>query len=215
MNFPVAAARVVAFPIAAALVAAFPVAGAAQSLVPLENVVASQAGTDTEQDTVQVPVQDMAPAPVADTALSGDEAGTQDSTEDTERSVIERWQADPTQFFDAAEVNLNELVWVARPVVVFANSATDPQFQQQIALLQSRVGALVERDVILISDTDPAAQTGVRQELRPRGFMLVLISKDGNVSARRPAPWDVRELSRSIDKMPDRQQEIRDRRSAP
>lgn len=207
MNFPVAAARVAAFPIAAALVAAFPVAAVAQSLVPLENVVASQAGTDTVQD----PVQDMAPEPVAETVLSGDEAGT----EDTELSVIDLWQANPTQFFDAADVDLNDLVWIARPVVVFANSATDPQFQQQIALLQARVDALVERDVILIVDTDPSAQTSVRQELRPRGFMLVLISKDGNVAARRPAPWDVRELSRSIDKMPDRQQEIRDRRSAP
>lgn len=211
MNFPVVAARVAAFPIAAALVAALPVAAVAQSLVPLESAVASQSGTDTVQD----PVQDMAPAPAAGTALPEDEAGTEDITEEAELSVIERWQADPTQIFDAAEVDLNELVWVARPVVVFANSATDPQFQQQIALLQARVGALVERDVILITDTDPAAQTSVRQELRPRGFMLVLISKDGNVGARRPAPWDVRELTRSIDKMPDRQQEIRDRRSAP
>jgi len=52
----------------------------------------------------------------------------------------------------------------------------------------------------------------VRRELRPRGFMLALVGKDGQIKLRKPAPWDVRELSRSIDKMPMRQQEIRDRR---
>ncbi len=42
--------------------------------------------------------------------------------------------------------------------------------------------------------------------------MLVLVGKDGSVYLRKPFPWDVRELSRSIDKMPLRQQEMRDRR---
>lgn len=55
----------------------------------------------------------------------------------------------------------------------------------------------------------------MRQRLRPRGFMLVLIGKDGGVKLRKPVPWDVREISRSIDKFPLRQQEIRDRRAAP
>jgi len=40
----------------------------------------------------------------------------------------------------------------------------------------------------------------------------VLIGKDGGVKLRKPFPWSVRELSRSIDKMPMRQQELRDRR---
>ena len=64
--------------------------------------------------------------------------------------------------------------------------------------------------MILIADTDPGAGTDVRRELRPRGFMLTLISKDGGVALRKPVPWDVRELTRSIDKMPIRQQELRD-----
>ena len=49
-----------------------------------------------------------------------------------------------------------------------------------------------------------------RRKFRPRGFMLTLIGKDGEVELRKPFPWDVREISRSIDKMPLRQQEIRD-----
>jgi len=64
-------------------------------------------------------------------------------------------------------------------------------------------------------DTDPAAQSLVRTRLRPRGFMMALIGKDGSVALRKPLLWSVRELSRSIDKMPLRQQEIRDRRAEP
>jgi len=40
--------------------------------------------------------------------------------------------------------------------------------------------------------------------------MLVLIGKDGGVKLRKPFPWNVREISRVIDKMPMRRQEIND-----
>jgi hypothetical protein len=71
---------------------------------------------------------------------------------------------------------------------------------------------LAERDVIVITDTDGAAMSDVRTTLRPRGYMMALVGKDGRVALRKPEPYDVRELSRSIDKMPLRQQEIQDRR---
>jgi hypothetical protein len=67
------------------------------------------------------------------------------------------------------------------------------------------------RDVVIITDTDPAARSAVRTQLRPRGFMLAVIDKDGQVKQRKPLPWSVREISRAIDKMPTRQQEIQDR----
>jgi len=38
-----------------------------------------------------------------------------------------------------------------------------------------------------------------------------LIGKDGKVKLRKPRPWTVRELSRVIDKMPMRQQELKQR----
>lgn len=41
--------------------------------------------------------------------------------------------------------------------------------------------------------------------------MLAIIDKDGGVKQRKPLPWSVREISRAIDKMPTRQQEIQDR----
>lgn len=105
---------------------------------------------------------------------------------------------------------LDEFLWVARPVVVFADTPNDPRFVQQIALLEQRKAELLDRDVIVITDTDPAGRSELRRQLRPRGFMLALVGKDGRVALRKPAPWDVRELTRVIDKMPLRQQEIRD-----
>jgi len=129
--------------------------------------------------------------------------------------VLARWEADRTQVFDAAEVDLDALVWAARPIVVFAQSENDPAFQRQMALLAAGAADLDERDVILIADTTPGTPSDARLRLRPRGFMFVLIGKDGQVKQRKPTPWNVREFSRTIDKMPMRQQEIRDRRTAP
>lgn len=126
-------------------------------------------------------------------------------------SVVERWRADPRTVFDGSEIVIQDLHFIARPVVVFADSPADPQYAEQLELLLSRVDELVIRDVIIITDTDPAARSPLRQELRPRGFALVLVGKDGRVALRKPAPWDVRELTRSIDKMPLRRQEIRER----
>ena len=129
------------------------------------------------------------------------------------QSAVELWQADRSRIFDAAEIDLADFVWVARPIVVFAQSPNDPQFGQQMDLLTARIDELALRDVIVITDTAPDTPGALRKALRPRGFMLAIIAKDGRTALRKPAPWDVREITRSIDKMPLRQQEIRDRRS--
>ena len=127
--------------------------------------------------------------------------------------AIEQWDADRTTIFDGTEVGLEEFLWLARPVVVFADTPADPRFQQQVELLTTRSDELAERDVVIIADTDPSARSSVRTSLRPRGFMLAILAKDGTVMLRKPFPWDVREISRSIDKLPLRQQEIRYRRA--
>lgn len=124
---------------------------------------------------------------------------------------VDAWREDPTAILPAVDVSLEDFRWIARPVVVFADSEADPAFQQQMTFLTARMDALAERDVVVLTDTDPDAMSDVRRELRPRGFMIVLLSKEGQVVLRKPSPWDVRELTRSIDKMPQRQQEIRER----
>ncbi|MBK1634648.1 DUF4174 domain-containing protein [Rhodovulum adriaticum] len=123
---------------------------------------------------------------------------------------LARWQQDPTAVLQAEGIAIEDFHWLARPVVVFADSPADPRYREQMELLLDRMDELTARDVVVIVDTDPSARSALRTKLRPRGFMLVLIGKDGGVKLRKPFPWDVRELSRSIDKMPLRQQEIRD-----
>lgn len=111
----------------------------------------------------------------------------------------------------AQDVTLSDFLWIKRPVVVFAESPADPRYVQQMQFLLDELEALDARDVVIITDTNPDARSSVRIKLRPRGFMLALIGKDGQVEQRKPLPWSVRELSRAIDKMPLRQQEINDR----
>ncbi len=118
--------------------------------------------------------------------------------------------ADDGLFFSMDEVELSQFKWKKRPVVVFAESELDPAFIDQMNKLRARPDELIARDVVVITDTQPEPLSDLRRKLRPRGFMLVLINKEGTVNVRKPFPWDVREISRSIDKMPIRQREIRD-----
>ncbi len=108
--------------------------------------------------------------------------------------------------------DLESLKWVARPLVVFADTPEDPRFVQQIARLEAEPDPLADRLVVVLTDTDPAANGPLRQQLRPRGFELVLIDTDGRVAHRRPLPATVRELTNMIDRMPSRRQETGSRR---
>ncbi|WP_322865645.1 DUF4174 domain-containing protein [Aquicoccus sp. G2-2] len=105
--------------------------------------------------------------------------------------------------------DFTQFLWTKRPLVIFADNPNDPSFVEQMALLEKRPEPLAERDVVLLIDTDPAAKSALREKFRPHGFMLVLLGKDGEMYLRKPLPWDVRELSHSIDKMPLRLQEMR------
>ncbi|OAO01429.1 hypothetical protein A8B76_24020 [Roseovarius indicus] len=111
-----------------------------------------------------------------------------------------------------SSVELEDFMWIKRPLVVFADSPADPRYVQQMEYITERLDDLDRRDVVVLTDTDKGADTALRKELRPRGFMLVLIGKDGTIYLRKPLPWSVREISRVIDKLPMRQQEVRDRR---
>ena len=104
--------------------------------------------------------------------------------------------------------NLEIYEWTHRPVVIFANSDKDPNFISQIEFLSEDIKALLERDIIVLIDTDPKLSSSLRKKLRPHGFAFVLIGKDGQVKLRKPSPWNIREIARVIDKMPIRQQEI-------
>ncbi|RRH76343.1 DUF4174 domain-containing protein [Falsigemmobacter faecalis] len=117
----------------------------------------------------------------------------------------------PAGPFAAAEIALGAQQYQSRPLVVFAESADNPQFQRQLHLLQSGLGDLAERDVVVILDTDPASPSEWRRRLRPSGFSVVQLDKDLTPVFRKPSPWDVREITRAIDRLPSRRQEMLER----
>jgi hypothetical protein len=111
-------------------------------------------------------------------------------------------------------VTLESFLYMRRPVVVFADSPDQPQFVQQMRLLSANPSVLEERDAVVIFDTDPQGGSAVRSRLRPRGFSLVIMEKDGSVIRRKPAPADLREIAATIDRTPLRRQEMLERRPA-
>lgn len=106
---------------------------------------------------------------------------------------------------------LAEYRWVARPVVIFADSPLDPRVIEQLAEFEQAERDLADRDVVVILDTEQGS--ALRTRLRPRDFQLVMISKDGEVIYRKPDPVPVRELARVIDRTPMRQDELRAERA--
>lgn len=116
--------------------------------------------------------------------------------------------------FAVTDQTLEEYRWVNRVVAVFADTERDPAFIRQMEMLRDRPEALAARDIVVLTDTDPDAGSAVRRSLRPRGFAMVIVDKDGQVVIRKPSPWDIREITRTIDKTPLRQQELREEREA-
>ncbi|TDK41050.1 DUF4174 domain-containing protein [Antarcticimicrobium luteum] len=123
--------------------------------------------------------------------------------------------ADEALIQPVGETELGAFLWLRRPILIFSDTPSDPRFIDQIAMLEAEAARLTERDVVILTDTDPGARSPARQKLRPRGFQFVLIAKDGTVALRKPAPLSVREITRTIDKMPMRQREVEERRAAP
>lgn len=116
---------------------------------------------------------------------------------------------DPLEPRDATTLTLQDFQWVARPIIIFADSPNDPRVAEQLGLLAARPDPLLERDVVILVDTDPSARSAIRTALRPRGFSIVVMQKDGEVGFRRPSPRDVREIIRGIDNFSFRQEELR------
>lgn len=114
---------------------------------------------------------------------------------------------------DAQETTLEEQKWVSRPILIFANRPEDPQMIRQLEMIRSEWPALEKRDVVVIVDSDPKGDSDARRTIRPHGFMMVLMAKDGTIAQRKPRPWNARELIRAIDKMPLRLEEEKERRA--
>lgn len=108
----------------------------------------------------------------------------------------------------AQTVDWQAQLYHRRPLVIFADSPENPDYLRQLQLIERDLAALDERNVVVVLDSDPAAQSDWRKRLRPHGFSLVLLDTDLRPVFRKPSPWDVREITRSIDRLPSRRQDV-------
>jgi hypothetical protein len=112
----------------------------------------------------------------------------------------------------APEDPLAEHLWTSRPIIVFATSERDPRFIRQMAEIEKAREQLEERDVVVITDTEPGPSrfdtTELRKKFRPHDFNLILVGKDGEVKKRSPRVVSGAQLVRQIDRLPLRQQEM-------
>ena len=136
------------------------------------------------------------------------DAGAPMSPEESPGASAATQEQPELQIVEASDYELGDFLWKARPIAVFADSPDDPAFTEEMGALQSNPRMLIDRDVVIIVDSDPQANSSWRARLHPKGFSLVIMDKDGQVKLRKPLPWDVREISRAIDKFPLRRQEI-------
>ena len=96
--------------------------------------------------------------------------------------------------------DIKDLIWEKRPVLVFSNSHLDPNLKQQIKMFGSDPNALLSRDVRVFVDDKSEPNSKLRKRFRPKGFLIILIGKDGQIKLRKNSPWSARELTRIIDK---------------
>jgi Domain of unknown function (DUF4174) len=122
-------------------------------------------------------------------------------------------------------VSLAELRNQSRVLLVFAPKPDDAQLEIQLRRLNEDAAALTERDVVAIavpyeSPSTTAAQlsdaeaTAARRRFNvaPTDFVVILVGKDGTEKLRSQKPLTVDRLCATIDAMPGRQDEMRQKK---
>lgn len=125
-------------------------------------------------------------------------------------------------------VSLRGLRDTSRPLLIFAPSPSDPQLQIQLRTLRENAAAVAERDVVVIAlpyqspsptpatlTDDGATAARRRFHVAPPYFTVILIGKDGGEKLRTHQPISLDTLRSTIDAMPMRQEEMRQKSSRP
>lgn len=98
--------------------------------------------------------------------------------------------------------DLEALRWKARPVVIFGSG---PQVLRQRRIL--RDPGVRERQIVVMSGTPEIAR---RLGVKPKGFLFVLVGKDGGVKLQSSRIVERKRLFAIIDAMPMRRSEMRE-----
>ena len=100
--------------------------------------------------------------------------------------------------------------WEKRPVLLFAPSREDAHLKTQLSILERSGNDLDARDIVVLVDADPEAAGSYRQKFKPKGFLFLLIGKDGGVKLKSSEPVSSARLWAIIDAMPMRQREMQE-----
>ena len=112
----------------------------------------------------------------------------------------------------------------SRPLLIFAPRPNDPQLQIQLRILNEHAPESHDREIVPIAlpfqspsptalqlTNDDAEATRRRFHIAPGDFTVILLGKDGGEKLRARKPIPMAKLSRTIDGMPMRQDEMRER----
>lgn len=125
-----------------------------------------------------------------------------------------------------SQFNLSSHKWKNRVLLVFAPSAKNVNFQQQVQLFQQQQQGLNERDLLLVTvldkgtsysnqqpiDIESAAKLRQKFNISDNDFRVILIGKDGGAKRQDSEVVQVETIFREIDAMPMRQQEMQRKR---
>ncbi len=120
-------------------------------------------------------------------------------------------------------MDLSFYKWKNRLLLLFAPSASDEKYEEQIRLLEGLEAEFEDRDLLLgkflevetgeldgaIPPEDAAKQRDAFS-VEPDGFVVLLIGKDGTEKFRTGEPVPAEEIFRRIDAMPMRRREMRE-----
>jgi hypothetical protein len=122
--------------------------------------------------------------------------------------------------------NLSSQKWKNRVLLVFAPSADNHIYQQQMQLLQKHNNGFADRDLVLVQilatnesyanrqliDESSAAKLRDSFGIDKENFRVILVGKDGGVKRSDATPVQATAIFEEIDAMPMRQQEMQERR---
>jgi len=97
--------------------------------------------------------------------------------------------------------------WEVRPILVFSAEG-DPRLDDQLARFEAAEAELLERDNIVIVDTEEGSP--LRARFEPAAFTVILVGKDGTEKMRKNRVVGVHEITGLIDTMPMRRREMRE-----
>lgn len=126
----------------------------------------------------------------------------------------------------SADAGMGKYRWKNRPLVVFAASASDPRFRQQMGIVSRGRSGLRDRDMVVIRVVGDTVTTRLgrgpglsaaalrrRYGVKPGQFRALLVGKDTGVKISSAQPLSLKRLFVTIDAMPMRRREMRQRGS--